>query len=166
MIIFRKASPKDIEIIQHLANEIWHDYYPSIISTEQIDYMLNKFYSKENLLDQMAQNQVFYLLFDDEIPIAYASVSTTDGKSWFLHKFYLRSNLHRKGIGSGFLKEIEDVCSPETMELTVNRQNFKSINFYFRQGFVIEKVEDFDIGNDYQMNDFIMKKNYLKSLVN
>jgi RimJ/RimL family protein N-acetyltransferase len=47
---------------------------------------------------------------------------------------------------------------PDIIKLTVNRQNFKSINFYFKNGFKIEKVEDFDIGNGYWMNDFIMVK--------
>ena len=42
------------------------------------------------------------------------------------------------------------------VRLTVNRKNFKAINFYFKQGFIIEEVKDFDIGNNYEMNDFIM----------
>jgi RimJ/RimL family protein N-acetyltransferase len=45
----------------------------------------------------------------------------------------------------------------QTFRLTVNRKNFKSINFYFKLGFKIESVEDFDIGNNYFMNDFVMK---------
>ena len=35
-------------------------------------------------------------------------------------------------------------------------QNYKSINFYFKNGFVIERVADFDIGNNFVMNDFVM----------
>ena len=45
---------------------------------------------------------------------------------------------------------------PQTLRLTVNRQNYKSINFYFKNGFVIEKTADFDIGSGYFMNDFVM----------
>ena len=33
---------------------------------------------------------------------------------------------------------------------------FRIVNFYFKNGFVIEKAEDFDIGNNYFMNDFVM----------
>jgi GNAT superfamily N-acetyltransferase len=157
----QKATEKDIVTIQTLANKIWHAYYPAIITKEQIDYMLNLFYSYESLSKQMADNQVFYLIYEEENPVGYASVSTTDGKSWFLHKLYLLPNLHGKGIGKQFLHKIEAECRPETMELTVNRQNFKSINFYFREGFKIIRVEDFDIGENYQMNDFIMRKVYI-----
>ena len=45
---------------------------------------------------------------------------------------------------------------PQEIRLQVNRQNFKAINFYFKAGFKIEKVADFDIGDGYFMNDFIM----------
>ena len=42
--------------------------------------------------------------------------------------------------------------------LTVNRQNYKAINFYFKHGFKIKSVDDFDIGNGFFMNDFVMEK--------
>ena len=42
------------------------------------------------------------------------------------------------------------------LTLTVNRQNYKAINFYFKLGFKIQTVADFDIGNGYVMNDFVM----------
>jgi hypothetical protein len=45
------------------------------------------------------------------------------------------------------------------LKLTVNRKNFKAINFYFKNGYIIESVEDFDIGESYLMNDFVMVKN-------
>ena len=38
----------------------------------------------------------------------------------------------------------------------VNRMNYKAVNFYFKSGFTIEKVADFDIGDGYFMNDFVM----------
>jgi hypothetical protein len=34
--------------------------------------------------------------------------------------------------------------------------NVASINFYFKNGFKIEKWADFEIGNGYEMNDYIM----------
>ena len=46
------------------------------------------------------------------------------------------------------------------MRLFVNRENFKSINFYFKTGFIIEKIIDQPIGENFYMNDFIMIKKY------
>ena len=42
------------------------------------------------------------------------------------------------------------------VRLHVNRQNFKAVNFYFKNNFVIEGVKDTSIGHDYYMNDFVM----------
>jgi ribosomal protein S18 acetylase RimI-like enzyme len=44
------------------------------------------------------------------------------------------------------------------MRLQVNRQNYTAINFYFKLGFTIERVADFDIGHGFFMNDFVMLK--------
>jgi hypothetical protein len=34
--------------------------------------------------------------------------------------------------------------------------NYKAINFYFKNGFVIESLLDLNIGEGFQMNDFVM----------
>jgi ribosomal protein S18 acetylase RimI-like enzyme len=46
------------------------------------------------------------------------------------------------------------------MRLQVNRKNVKAINFYFKNGFVIEDAKDFDIGSGYFMKDFVMIKKF------
>ena len=78
---------------------------------------------------------------------------------YFLHKFYIDNQKQRSGIGAELLQYvISTLITPQTIELTVNRQNYKAINFYFKNGFVIKETADFDIGNGYFMNDFIMIK--------
>lgn len=156
---YRKATIYDVDIIFGLADRIWRNHYISIISIEQIEYMLNKMYSSQSLIKQMNDGHNFILVYDSEIPIGYISYSSNDDKNFFLHKFYVDSSIQNKGIGSLLfdyvLKSIENA---KTIELTVNRQNFKAINFYFKHGFKIKSVEDFDIGNGYFMNDFVMQK--------
>ncbi|TAE45504.1 MAG: N-acetyltransferase [Cytophagales bacterium] len=121
--------------------------------------MLEKMYSKESILKQMEiENQHFFLAYIENKCVGYAAISTTDGKQYFLHKLYIDTNIHQKGIGTVFLSFLEEKYSPEIMHLTVNRQNFKAINFYFKYGFIIEKVDNFDIGNGFEMNDFVMVK--------
>ena len=68
---------------------------------------------------------------------------------------------HRKGIGSEIFNAILVLMDqPKTITLTVNRKNIKAINFYFKIGFTIKSAEDFDIGNGYYMNDFVMVKKF------
>jgi diamine N-acetyltransferase len=158
-LTFKKAEKVDIEIVARLAERIWRKHYIDIITREQIEYMLKKMYSHEQLIKQMEEGHVFSLAHLDDIPVGYISVSTKDQKNYFLHKFYVEVKEQAKGIGSRFFQYIlEELGDAESIELTVNRSNFKAINFYFKNGFVIKEVADFDIGDGFFMNDFVMIK--------
>ena len=42
---FRKAEKSDVQLIAQLADSIWRKHYITIITMEQIDYMLDLMYS-------------------------------------------------------------------------------------------------------------------------
>ncbi len=154
-----KAGTKDIKTISELADIIWHQHYSSIISIKQITYMLDMMYNEEALQKQMGEKaHTFYLIRKGDANIGFISVSEVENmrNSYFIHKFYILQDIASKGIGTIAFNELLDLLKPEELRLTVNRQNFKSINFYFKNGFKIESVADFDIGNGYVMNDFVM----------
>ncbi len=166
-ITFRKATKQDIPLITQLAESIWKKHYISIISFQQIEYMLEKMYSSENLLQEITEGHVFTLAFVDDKPIGYISISTKNKKKYFLHKFYIKINRHRKGIGSELFEyALKQITKPESIQLTVNRKNHKAINFYFKNDFTIKEVADFDIGNGYFMNDFVMVKTIPSAIKN
>ena len=120
----RKATPSDTETIAALAEKIWMQYYPEIITVEQIRYMLDKMYSAPALQQQMSEGQDFYLLLENEQPIGYCSFSTTEPGHYFLHKFYVDTHYHGKGIGTFLLNEMLKQLAPVlTVRLTVNRKN-------------------------------------------
>jgi diamine N-acetyltransferase len=152
-----EAKESDIHEIGALASLIWNQHYPSIISQTQIDYMLNMMYREESLKEQMdLKKHVFYLIKSVNRSIGFLSVHLEKEETWFMNKFYIHQQEAAKGIGSKVFKLLIEKINPKKITLTVNRQNFKSINFYFKNGFVIERVADFDIGNGYLMNDFVM----------
>ncbi|MBS1637655.1 MAG: GNAT family N-acetyltransferase [Bacteroidetes bacterium] len=156
-IRLQAATEADIPLIAALARKIWYQHYVSIIGTDQIEYMLNMMYSDASLKDQMNnKGHRFYLIREGELTLGFVGVSGKQGEELFIHKFYIDQDLAGKGIGSRVFKLLLELYSPQCARLTVNRQNYKSINFYFKNGFVIEKVADFDIGQGYVMNDFVM----------
>ena len=158
-ISFKIATEADLQIIQQLAEKIWRKHYPAIITLEQIDYMLQRMYSIESLQQQLNDVCHFILEFVDENPCGFISVSEKKIGEYFIHKLYVDVEQHRSGLGRALLDEALQLFSDwKKISLTVNRQNFKAINFYFKNGFVIEQVADFDIGNGYVMNDFVMMK--------
>lgn len=152
------ATLNDIGIIGNLATIIWNDYYVPFIGQKQVDYMLDKMYSKESIAEQMeVKKHNFYLIKNIDQAIGFISINKVEENDWFLNKFYILKNTATKGIGSRVFKQIIALHEPKKITLTVNRQNYKSINFYFKNGFKIKTVADFDIGDGYFMNDFIME---------
>ncbi|HMQ67370.1 MAG TPA: GNAT family N-acetyltransferase [Ignavibacteria bacterium] len=157
-ITFRQIDPEtDIPELSALAAKIWNAYYPDIISQKQIDYMLGQSYNAESLKKQMTEDKhIFTGAYKNSKMAGYISVSTVGSGEFFIHKLYVDTSLHMKGIGKALFKFVFKNENYTAIRLTVNRQNFKAVNFYFRIGFIIEKVADFDIGNGFVMNDFVM----------
>lgn len=157
-IELKRSSVEDIALIHKLAVSVWNDHYPAIIGQNQVDYMLGKMYSYDTLHAQISEAyQHFYIILSENNPIGFIAIEPKSAKELFIQKFYILSNIQNKGSGTRAFEQLR-LCYPETDEirLQVNRQNFKAINFYFKLGFTIEKVADFDIGDGYFMNDFIM----------
>ncbi|MDQ3108989.1 MAG: GNAT family N-acetyltransferase [Bacteroidota bacterium] len=152
----RQASAADILQIATLAEKIWRVHYTPIIGANQVDYMLRKMYSADSLLEQQKNGQQFFLAQNNDKVIGYISVSAK-GNDFFLHKFYLDTAEQGKGLGKLFFAELlSKYPELKTMRLQVNRMNYKTINFYFRLGFVIEEAKDFNIGDGYFMKDYVM----------
>ena len=54
MITFREVSSlEDIEALAKKADEIWHEYFPGIITVEQIDYMVDLFLSPRPIKEEI-----------------------------------------------------------------------------------------------------------------
>jgi len=151
------VTPAEILNIRELAVAIWHEYYPAIIGQQQVDYMLNKLYSEAALLEQMQAGQQFYFVRIENENAGFLAISQTGEGHYFLNKFYILQSKRAKGLGlSVFQQALALYPNLQEMRLQVNRQNVVAINFYFKAGFVIEKSADFDIGDGYFMNDFVM----------
>lgn len=158
-IAITKATEKDLEKIHQLAGEIWRKHYPGIISTEQINYMLDKMYSTTTLKNQFDKGMQFYIVSYKESAMGYFAYSITEETNYFLHKIYIKPEYQGFGTGKTLLNYIFNLMTSESeLRLQVNRKNFKSINFYFKAGFIIENVLDTDIGQGYMMEDFVMIK--------
>jgi diamine N-acetyltransferase len=154
----QKAQISDVPVIISLAEEIWWKHYPSIIGEEQVKFMLDLMYSSEALEKQMQENgHQFFLIKEGENAIGFASVAEPEKDELFINKFYILQQEQGRSIGVQVYEQVLKLfSSKKKVRLTVNRQNYKSINFYFKLGFKIEKVIDVDISNGYQMNDFVM----------
>jgi ribosomal protein S18 acetylase RimI-like enzyme len=68
--------------------------------------------------------------------------------------------IQKSGAGKALLAAVTEYAksnSGEQLVLQVNRQN-AAVEFYHKMGFQIHYEADFNIGNGYQMNDYVMGK--------
>jgi len=160
MFSIRKATRKDIPLIRELCFKVWPQTYATILSQEKIDYMLDLMYSSDSLEKQMDSGNQFFFVYEDEEPVGFAAYFEKAPTIFKLDKIYILPSQQSKGTGKFVIDYILDEIKQKgakALELQVHRQN-KARNFYEKLGFVIIKEKDFDIGNGFFMNDYVMEK--------
>src|SRR4051812_42609085 len=102
----RKASTNDIALIRDLSYRIWPLTYSDILTSVQIDYMMNLLYSPDSLLTQMNQEHEFIIIQEADIPVGFASYSLIAPRLFKLHKLYLLPSTQGKGAGKFVINSI------------------------------------------------------------
>src|SRR3989339_237467 len=88
-----------LEKIENLAKEIWTEHYASIITMEQIFYMLFKYQTAEAIKKQIAKGYMYYLILDKKAAeLGYLSFFPRE-QELFLSKLYLKKEYRRQGLG-------------------------------------------------------------------
>jgi ribosomal protein S18 acetylase RimI-like enzyme len=165
MIHLEKINKTQLPIIKDLAYAIWPSTYGEILSKEQLNYMLDNFYSIENLSNQMDAGQIFELLLEDNKVVGFVAYEFNCGFESLshpltkIHKIYLLPETQGKGFGKFMIDEVIKIAKNNQQKgvfLNVNKYN-KAKFFYEKLGFIVTKEEVIDIGNNYVMDDFIME---------
>lgn len=162
MISIRKTSPPDFPIIQSIAYQTWPETYGQILSKAQLNFMLDKFYALDFLKLNSDNNQLFYIIEENQKPIGFIGIEHNfEGKLLTkIHKLYVLPNNQGKGIGKliiSFIADLAKKSQSECLILNVNRFN-KATIFYQKTGFKIIQEVNIEIGNGYLMEDFVMEK--------
>jgi ribosomal protein S18 acetylase RimI-like enzyme len=156
------VTENQLPLVQDLAHKIWPSTYGEILSEAQLHYMLDKFYSSENLKLQLNSNHVFLLIKEENNILGFLDYELNYEKSGKtkIHKIYVLPETQGKGIGKTFIQHVEKIAQKANQNgilLNVNRFN-KAIGFYENLGFQKIQTIDIEIGNGYLMEDFIMEK--------
>lgn len=155
MITFEKAE--NIKELANFASDIWHEYWPILLSDKQIDYMVENFQSENAIKNQIAnENYTYFYIMKDGDKAGYFGLSDKEGYL-FLSKLYISKDFRHKGLGTKAFEKIKEIANGRKIRLTVNKQNFNSIKVYEKWGFkTIDSVVT-DIGNGFVMDDYIME---------
>jgi ribosomal protein S18 acetylase RimI-like enzyme len=161
-LIQKVTSKSLIEITAQLAHKIWNQHYVPIIGQAQVDYMLNKFQDAEAISHQIENGYEYFIIFHEHKPCGYlALISNTFEKKLMISKIYVDSDFRGLGLGSSlidFSVETAKNSGFESIWLTVNKNNTKTIEWYQSKGFTVKKKIEMDIGNGFIMDDYLMEK--------
>ncbi len=155
------AVPGDAEAIAEMAARIWPAAYGSILSPEQIAYMLAQMYAPGRLRRDFAEGVAFLWILHRGERSGYLALGpiASDGVCP-LHKCYLLPERQGQGVGSvalGLLRERLSALGARSIELRVNRRNAAAIAFYRKNGFAIHAEDCRPIGSGYAMDDYLMR---------
>ncbi len=156
-----KASDASIPEIQKVANIAFPETYKTILTADQIDYMMEMMYSTANLNKQFAEGHEFYIAYHDEEPVGFVSYNKVSDALFHLQKLYVLPTCQGTGLGRKLITlafqavKLNNEDKKITLELNVNRQN-KALHFYEKMGMKNVRTEDNNIGSGYEMNDYVM----------
>lgn len=160
-VLFTEAkTPSQIERTAAMADEIWHEWFPRLLSAEQIDYMVEKFQSEGAMKRQIAEEGYrYFIIRRGETPVGYTAVKP-DGDSLFLSKLYIKKEHRGNGYSRDVLDFLREICTAEgfsSIWLTVNKYNESSIAVYKKLGFELFGDGVTDIGNGFVMDDYYFR---------
>ena len=146
-----------------LARAIWYAHYPSIITIEQIEYMLDQRYHPDVIREQLqSAGHWWHAIWLDSEMIAFSACELSDKPGEMkLDKVYVHHAQHGRGYGSQLLRHVEDLANRQhchTVYLQVNKHNTKAIAAYAHNGFGVRESATFDIGRGFVMDDYVMEK--------
>ena len=160
LFTIRNATADDIPLIRTLAKQIWPQSYEKILKRPQVNYMMRLIYSADALKKQMAEGHQFIIIYNNSIPVGFASYSELEPTIYKLHKVYVLLNQQGRGTGKFAIEQVLAAIQPKgavALRLNVNRFN-KAKGFYEKLGFTVLKEEKIDIGGGYFMDDYVMEK--------
>ena len=163
MIEIVQLGKEEIFLVHNLAHDIWPKAFRNIISSDQINYMLDWMYDINTLEEQVQTGHLFYVVKEDGVAKGFIGLEPNypDIEILRIHKFYVLPECQGKGMGRVLFNKAVDVAFDldlSTLHLNVNRFN-PSVEFYKHLGFKVVAEEDIDIGRDYFMEDYIMELN-------
>ncbi|MBR5974302.1 MAG: HAD-IA family hydrolase [Clostridiales bacterium] len=156
------TSPTRRMAVASLAEIIWNEYFPKIISQEQVNYMVQKYQSLPAITKAIAEEGYqYFLLVLGDTPIGYLGLLPEDDDVMLLSKIYLMKPFRGQRRSVVLFEQAERTAremGKKKIRLFVNKRNYVPLRVYLRMGYRIEKEVKTDIGEGFVCDDFMMEK--------
>ena len=159
------ATEHQVFELEQAARHIWIDYYRNIFPPDQIEYMLQKFHSKEAVKKQIQNGIIHMILMFGNEDIGYISYYAEDDVL-HLSKLCIKKEYRGKGLAKKVIEHFETIFLTKEhgfshikkIQHNVSVRNKTGITIYERLGFYKKKRVTVDFGNGYFSDDFIMER--------
>ncbi len=161
--MFVKAqSGKEIDIVEHLASQIWREYFAPMFEADTLDYVIHEIQSKAAILRQVSDGYAYYLIQQKGDTVGYFAIHVSEQRDEIiLSKLYLLSSERGKGLGKQVVGSLEEIAREQGISkitLSVFEKNTKALKAYEKMGFQRTSSLDRDIGNGIVLHDYVMEK--------
>ncbi len=166
-IDIRKLSLADIEQLQKIGRQTFHESFSAGNSEENMKIYLDDSFSIDKLKAELNdENAEFYFATLEDNVIGYLKlnfgISQTelkDDKALEIERIYVLKQFQGKQVGQILYEKVSEIAKQENAEyiwLGVWEENPRAINFYKKNGFIEFDKHIFKLGNDEQ-TDIMMK---------
>ena len=144
-------SKQDFDGLYAFMRPLWHETYGEILPAKQIDFLLDKYFSKNALNAYRMQGYEYFHVENVGVLVIQERENEV-----YLDKLYLlpaaRGKGYPKKVFAELLKRGKDIL------LNVNQGNERAVKCYQKNGFIIDEVIDIDLGGGMVNKDYIMRK--------
>jgi GNAT superfamily N-acetyltransferase len=153
----RPLTAADLSLVSDLSRRIWPLAYAGILTPTQIDNILARIYSVDNLKTEMAGGHRFWAAYDGGGALGFAS-GYRDGAAIWIKKLYVLSEAQGCGIGRALIEVVIAAFAPASdARLLVNSGNIAAQAAYERLGFARAATLPVTMG-DYDFTDYLYVK--------
>lgn len=168
----KKCEEDNLDVLIEISKETFISTFKDSNSEKNLKEYIEKAFNTNKMYEELLnENSVFYILYDDKIPVGYLKLNEGEGQSDIkdsssleIERIYVLKEFQGMGIGKILLDKAIDFAIDKKKDyiwLGVWEKNEKALAFYKKNNFIIISQHSFFMGDDEQI-DYIMKKD-LKS---
>lgn len=162
-IIIRKIRETDIEKLQKIGKETFHETFFSQESAHDMEqYLQEKFSVSQLSLELKNPESIFFFSEIKDKVVGYLKVNIGKAqtenklnKALEIERIYVLSKYHAKNVGSALLDKAFEIAKDykvQTIWLGVYEKNYRAIHFYLKNGFIEFDRHKFKFGQDESIN--------------
>jgi ribosomal protein S18 acetylase RimI-like enzyme len=166
-IEIQKATLNDLEILQKISIQTFTETFAAVNTPDNLANYINDSFNTKQLTTELSnRNSMFYLAYSNAVAVGYlkinfgdAQTETHDQNALEVHRIYVLQTFHGKNIGQLLLNEAKKLAENNgitSIWLGVWEENYRALQFYAKNGFVVFDQHVFTLGDDKQ-TDLLMQ---------